>query len=107
MLEVSLEETPMFCPQCGTSPSDDLKFCSACGANLHAVRQALASGATGDEFTWSKTWVATMFLSAPERKLREEELERRRGITPAVKRAKEVKAGVITASVGIALAIVL
>lgn len=97
----------MFCPQCGISPSDTVNFCNSCGANLQAVRQAMVSGSSGDEFTWSKTWVATMFLSGPERKLRAEELERRRGITPEVKRAREMKAGVMTACAGISGSIVL
>lgn len=91
----------MYCPQCGIRPNDDLKFCNSCGANLQAVRQAMVSGTSGDEFSWSKTWVATMFLSGPERKLREEELERRRGITPEHKRLAEAKVGLITASAGL------
>ncbi len=97
----------MFCPQCGIVPSDTLNFCSSCGANLQAVRQAMVSGGDASEFDWSKTWVATMFLSGAERKLREEELERRRGITPEIKRAKEMKAGAITACVGVGVSIVL
>lgn len=97
----------MFCPQCGSSQSEELKFCKTCGANLQAVQQALATGDAGGKMDWSKTWVAEMFLSEGERKRREEELERQRGITPEIKRYKEIKAGVITGSVGIALAIIL
>jgi hypothetical protein len=48
-----------------------------------------------------------MFLSAEEAKKRKEEIERQRGITPEVKRYNEIKAGVITASAGLAVAIVL
>src|SRR5688572_28338183 len=48
-----------------------------------------------------------MFLSEAEKKRRKEELERQRGITPEVKRYNEIKAGVITSSVGLAVAIVL
>ncbi|HYN84377.1 MAG TPA: hypothetical protein VER32_03940 [Pyrinomonadaceae bacterium] len=96
----------MFCPQCGLTPeSDEIKFCKSCGANLHAVRQAVAT--RDDRFDWSKTWVAEMFLSEAERKRRNHELERQRGITPEVKRYNEVKAGVITGSVGLALMIFL
>lgn len=97
----------MFCPKCGAIQSDELKFCKTCGVNLHAVRQIVEAGGTSDKFDWSKTWVAEMFLSEGERKRRTEELERQRGITPEVKRFKEIKGGVITACVGIALMIFL
>lgn len=92
----------MFCPQCGSSQSDELKFCKTCGANLQAVRLAAASRSEdADRFDWSKTWVAEMFMSEAERKRRNEALERERGITPEVKRYNEIKAGVIVASVGL------
>jgi hypothetical protein len=99
----------MFCPQCGTTQGDDLRFCKSCGANLEAVRRVVALRDAGEKekFDWSKTWVAEMFLSEGERKRREEELERLRGITPEVKRYNEIKGGVITASVGLALMIFL
>jgi hypothetical protein len=97
----------MFCPQCGSQQSDELKFCKLCGANLLAVRQVVATRHRDEKFDWSKTWVAEMFLSGEEQKRRKEEMELRRGITPEVKRYKEIKAGVITSSVGIALMIFL
>jgi hypothetical protein len=98
----------VFCPQCGLSQSDELKFCKTCGANLQAVRMAVATrGGEGEKFDWSKTWVAEMFLSESERKRRNEELERQRGITPEVKRYTEIKAGVIVGSVGLGLMIFL
>jgi hypothetical protein len=99
----------MFCPQCGSSQSDELKFCKTCGANLQAVRLAAtaARGEDADKFDWSKTWVAEMFLSEAERKRRNESIERQRGITPEVKRYNEIKAGVITACVGIGVMIFL
>lgn len=97
----------MFCPQCGANQSEEVKFCKTCGANLQAVRQAVAVREPGDKFDWSKTWVAEMFLSESERKRRAEELERQRGVTPEIKRYNEIKAGVITASVGVALMIFL
>jgi hypothetical protein len=78
-----------------------------CGANLQAVSQVVATGETEEKFDWNKTWVTEMFLSAGERKIREEELERRRGITPEVRRYKEIKAGVIMGNVGIAVMIFL
>jgi hypothetical protein len=97
----------MFCPKCGTNQSDELKFCKTCGAHLQAVRLAVEARDAGDKFDWGKTWVAEMFLSEGERKRREEELERLRGITPEVKRYNEIKGGVITAFVGLALMIFL
>ncbi|HMF57277.1 MAG TPA: hypothetical protein VK619_13120 [Pyrinomonadaceae bacterium] len=97
----------MFCPQCGSTQNDELKFCKACGANLHAVRQAIAVRDTGEKFDWSKTWVAEMFLSESERKRREGEIERERGITPEIKRYNEIKAGVITSFIGIGVMIFL
>jgi hypothetical protein len=85
-----------------------MKFCKTCGANLQAVRLAASAPAGAlDKFDWSKTWVAEMFLSEAERKRRNEELERARGITPEVKRYNEIKGGVITACVGIGLMVFL
>jgi hypothetical protein len=60
-----------------------------------------------EKFDWSKTWVAEMFLSEGERERRKEQLELQRGITPEVKREKELKAGVITSSVGVGVTIFL
>ena len=97
----------MFCPQCGLNQTDDLKFCKTCGANLQAVRQVVAGRDPADDFNWSKTWVAEMFMSEGERKRRTQELERLQGITPEMKRFTEIKAGVITSSVGVALMIFL
>jgi len=97
----------MFCPQCGTSQNDELRFCKQCGANLHAVRQVVNSKEANERFDWSKTWVAEMFLTHAEQEKRAEDLERQRGITPEVKRYKEIKVGVMTSFIGIAVMIVL
>ena len=94
----------MFCPKCGAAQNGELNFCKSCGANLQALRRIEEAG---DKFDWSKTWVAEMFLSEAERKRRNEEVERQRGITPEVKRYNEIKGGVITASVGAAVMIFL
>jgi len=67
----------------------------------------VATRETDEKLEWSKTWVAEMFLSGEEAERRKAELERQRGITPEVKRYNEIKAGVITASVGLALGIFL
>jgi hypothetical protein len=82
----------MFCPGCGIQITEDIKFCKNCGANLRGVREAMA--ARGEQFDWSKTWVAEMFMT-------EEEKERRRGVTPEQKRNNELRAGVITTAAGV------
>jgi hypothetical protein len=84
-----------------------LNFCKSCGVNLDAVRQAAAMRPTGEKFDWSRTWVAEMFLSEGERKRRNEQIDRERGITPEMKRRTEIKAGVITSSVGMGVTIFL
>ena len=83
----------MFCPQCGTTDTDDLKFCKSCGSNLFAVRKAVLSRDTDEKFDWRKTWVADMMLSHEER-------QKRRGETAEFKRYNEIKGGVITTCVG-------
>lgn len=97
----------MFCPQCGSTQNDGLNFCKSCGVNMDAVRQAAAIRPADDKFDWSRTWIAEMFLSEGERKRRKEQLDRERGITPEMKRRTEIKAGVITGSVGVGLTIFL
>ena len=93
----------MFCPRCGANQTEDLKFCKTCGVNLHAVRQVVQPREADRKFDWSDTWVAEMFLSGSAHERRKLELERARGITPEVKRYNEIKAGVITASSGLAM----
>lgn len=58
----------MFCPQCGSTQSEDLKFCKVCGVNLYAVMQVVTAREPEEKFDWSKTWVQEMFLSADEKK---------------------------------------
>jgi hypothetical protein len=96
----------MFCPKCGSTQNDELKFCKSCGANLFAVRQVVDTRET-EGFDWTKTWVAEMFMSPQELKRRKEEAERQRGITPEMKRYNEIKAGIIIGTVGIGIAIFL
>lgn len=93
----------MLCPRCASNQNDDIKFCTSCGANLQAVREALEAP-EGRKFEWGNTWVAEMFQSGQMAELRKLEMERRMGITPEVKRYNEIKAGVIVSSVGIGLA---
>ena len=97
----------MICPRCNTTQGDELKFCTVCGANLLAVRQAIEVREPEEKFNWNNTWLAEMFLSAQEQTRRKEAIERARGITPEIKRYNEIKAGVITSSVGIAVSIFL
>jgi hypothetical protein len=97
----------MICPRCDSNQSDEIKFCTSCGANLQAVRDVLAQPEAGEKFDWSDTWVAEMFMSGKAQEMRKRELERRMGITPEMKRYQEIKAGVIVSSVGVALAIFL
>ncbi|HZJ42373.1 MAG TPA: zinc ribbon domain-containing protein [Pyrinomonadaceae bacterium] len=97
----------MFCPRCAANQSNDIKFCTVCGANLQAVRQAVESPEAGKKFDWADTWVADMFMQGGSAERRKLEIERIRGITPEVKRLTEIKAGVITSSVGIGLMVFL
>lgn len=95
----------MFCPQCGNSQSEEVKFCKTCGANLNAIRQAVTTRDKEEKFDWSKTWVAEMLLSEDEQKKRKR--KRETSFTAEENRYKEIKAGVITSCVGIALMIFL
>lgn len=95
----------MICPRCASNQGDNVKFCTFCGANLEAVREALAVKNAEKESDWGENWWSDMFgEKAEERRL---EMERRQGITPEVKRYNEIKAGVITSSIGLGLAIFL
>ena len=98
----------MLCPRCASNQSDDVKFCTSCGANLHAVREILAGRQpAGKDFNWNDTWLASMFHSGEIAEQRKLEMERRMGITPEVKRYNEIKAGVITSAAGLGVAIFL
>jgi hypothetical protein len=97
----------MICPRCASNQGDDIKFCTSCGANLQAVREALQAPDPAGKFNWSNTWVADMFMSGQMAEVRKQEMERRLGITPEVKRYNEIKAGVIVSCVGVAVTIFL
>jgi hypothetical protein len=90
----------MFCPQCGINQTEELKFCKSCGANLHAVRQAVTTRETGEKFDGSKTWTAEIEDAQKKRR-------RKRGQTAEEKRYDEIKAGVITSCIGIGVMIFL
>jgi hypothetical protein len=97
----------MFCPRCGSNQSDDTKFCKSCGGNLAAVRDAVATRDASGKIDWNRTWVAEMFLSGAEQQKRKRQIELEAGITPEIRRQREIKAGVITASCGIGISIFL
>jgi hypothetical protein len=97
----------MICPRCSSNQSEDIKFCTSCGANLQAVREALQAPDSTGKFNWNNTWVADMFMSAQANEVRKKEMEHRLGITPEVKRYNEIKAGVIVSCVGIGVSIFL
>jgi hypothetical protein len=97
----------MFCPRCGFTQDEELKFCKACGANLYAVRQVVDTRETDQKPDRSKPWFAEMAIYDAESKRRQEELDHRRGIAPEVRRYNEIKAGVITSSVGVGISIFL
>lgn len=94
----------MLCPRCASNQSDDVKYCTFCGANLQAVREVI--GLKDDKKSdWAEWWANTFQSDRIEaRKL---EMERKFGITPEVKRYNEIKAGVIVSSIGVALGIFL
>jgi hypothetical protein len=97
----------MICPRCASNQGDDIKFCTSCGANLQAVREAMQAPDSAGKINWNNTWVAEMFTSSQVNELRKQEMERRLGITPEVKRYNEIKAGVIASCVGVAITIFL
>ena len=106
----------MWCPRCGSSQRDfsrnqdvleELKFCRECGANLYAVRQLVDKPEVDEKFDWNKTWVAEMLQSSEGAVRRQQALEIAGGLTPEVKRYNEIKGGIITGSVGVALMIFL
>ena len=97
----------MICPRCASNQSDDIKFCTFCGANLQAVREALEVRESDKKPDWDNNWLSEMFKTGQLAEIRKLEMQRRLGLTPEVKRYNEIKAGVIASSVGIALAIFL
>lgn len=114
----------MWCPRCGSNQRDfsiglktarwrtqdvleELKFCKECGANLYAVRQLVDKREVDEKFDWNKTWVAEMLQSSEEAVRRQQALETARGLTSEVKRYNEIKGGIITGSVGVAVMIFL
>ena len=97
----------MICPRCSSNQTDEIKFCTFCGANLEAVREVLERPEAAKKFEWNDTWVAEMFMSGKAAQRRKMEMDRAMGITPEIKRYQEIKAGVIVSCIGIGVAIFL
>lgn len=97
----------MLCPRCGSNQNDEIKFCTSCGANLQAVREALDAPGSGKHFDLGNSWMAEMFKSGQLAELRKLEMERRLGITPEIKRYNEIKAGVVVSCVGFGIMVFL
>ncbi|MBS1789843.1 MAG: zinc ribbon domain-containing protein [Acidobacteria bacterium] len=89
----------MFCPNCGTETREALKFCKKCGLNLRRVQGVMSKGGAGFNAAtdWNQIWLEDY----------QEERERKKRKTPEEKRVEEIKAGVITASIGVAVTIFL
>jgi hypothetical protein len=89
----------MYCPSCGTEVSDQTKYCTKCGVNLRRVKGVLGKGGAGVKKgdDWEPLWLE-------EQRARK---EARKNKTPEVKRLEEIKAGVITSSVGFGLMVFL
>src|SRR5687767_7130811 len=97
----------MYCPRCGSNQNEEVKFCTVCGGNLSAVRQAVETREAAAQIDRNKPWFAEMTLSDAESKRRKDELDHQRGITAEVRRHNEIKGGVIVGSLGLALTIFL
>jgi hypothetical protein len=89
----------MYCPSCGIEASDQTKYCTKCGVNLRRVKGVLGKGGAGvrqgDDLEQ---------LLLGEHKAMGETRKKK---TPEEKRLEELKAGVITSSVGFGLMVFL
>lgn len=95
----------MFCPQCGTSQGDELKFCKSCGVNLYAVRQAVTACPTKASSDRDTTAMAATRLAEGTQKPSPQPCEG--GISDEEKRYNEIKGGIVTSCVGIGIMIFL
>lgn len=105
----------IYCPECETPATDDVKYCKKCGANLRGGVEAFRSRNPDERFDWSRTWVANMLLTEDERARRRAAMEipgRPEDLVAAELKQvadlqKEIKGGIITAFAGIGLTIFL
>jgi len=89
----------MYCPSCGTEAGDQTKYCTKCGVNLRRVKGVLGRGGAGPK--QGEDWGQFLLEKRIERG------EARKKKTPEEKRLEELKAGVITSSVGFGLMVFL
>lgn len=83
----------MFCPQCGAQTDQGIKYCKQCGINLRRIQGVMSRG--GASMDWNDVW--------KEEALEEQRQKRKK--SPEEKRIEEIKSGVLTSSVGLALTI--
>ena len=91
----------MFCPNCGLETREALKFCKQCGTNLGRVQGVMGKGGAGTRSNGPVDWNKVALEDY------EDERERKKKKTPEEKRFDEIKAGVITSSIGLGLMIFL
>jgi len=89
----------MYCPSCGTEASDQTKYCTKCGVNLRRVKGVLGKGGASIRDGGDFERATPEDLRAARRAQKKK--------TPEEKRLEEIKAGVITSSVGFGLMIFL
>lgn len=98
------------CPRCKAQITEPTNFCNKCGMRLRADTNGPLS-TSKDGIDWSKTWVADMFMSEDERLRREAAAilsdDPEAIVLAEMKRTKGIKAGVVTASVGLGVSIFL
>ena len=107
LLQICVRSALCFVHDVALNQSEELKFCTVCGANLSVVRQAVETRETDERTDPSNPWFAALALSDAASQRRKDELDHRRGIAPEVTRYNEIRGGVITGSVGLAVAIFL
>jgi hypothetical protein len=93
----------MFCPACGTESNEQLKYCTRCGVNLRRVKGVLGKGGGGMS---ERSDSMNAEHNAGVEDWRESQKAKRKR-SPEEKRYEEIKAGVITCSVGFGLFIFL
>ena len=91
----------MFCPNCGTETREAIKFCKKCGTNLKRVQGVMSKGGAGSSANQSADWNQWWIEEHQEKR------EQNKKKLPEEKRLEEIKTGVITASVGLAISIFL